>query len=213
MTTTMVRQSTAEALALVSLLLRYPTDELVAGLPELQTAVAVLPTHQQRPLQRFLGHLRDTPLTDAQRDYVATFDLKRKCCLYLSYYLNGDTRRRGMALVGFHEVYRQAGVTVSVSELPDYLPIVLEFTATVDPDAGLQLLWVHRSGLAVLRLALTGLGSPYADLIHVVADAVPIDHDAASDDVTALTLQGPPTELVGLEPFGPPELTGRGARS
>ena len=71
-------------------------------------------------------------VTEWQRRYVVTFDLKRKCSLYLSYYATGDTRRRGAALVTFKEAYRAAGWEFDAPELPDYLPAVLEFSAVSD---------------------------------------------------------------------------------
>ena len=213
MTTTTAGHAVAEVQAVVSLLLRYPTAELVAECGRLDASVAHLPHAQRDRLRGFLAHITATPLDRLQQDYVATFDLKRKCCLYLSYYLNGDTRLRGMALVSFQEVYRAAGLTVSSEELPDYLPMVLEFAATVDPDMGEALLVQHRRGLAVLRLALAGLGSAYAPLIEAVEGTLPPPGDSDGERVVALATHGPPTELVGLEPFGPPELTGWGVRS
>ena len=67
----------------------------VKDTPVSEAAIAGLSRRSRDLLQRFVSHLASTPLIDLQRDYVATFDLKRRCCLYLTYYLNGDTRRRG----------------------------------------------------------------------------------------------------------------------
>jgi nitrate reductase molybdenum cofactor assembly chaperone len=124
--------------------LQYPDDALLERLPVLTQAVAGLPLSARQLLAGFLDHLAVTALHQLQQDYVATFDMKRKCCLYLSYYLNGDTRRRGMALVAFKDVYRRAGMTLEADELPDYLPVVLEFAAVGDADSGEGLLVAHR---------------------------------------------------------------------
>jgi nitrate reductase delta subunit len=199
--------------ALASLLLRYPDAELVGQLADLTAAASTLPRHQRELVGRFLDHLATTPLLQLQEDYVATFDLKRKCCLYLSYYLNGDTRRRGMALVGFKEVYHAAGLTVSDDELPDYLPMVLEFAACVDPKAGQYLLVAHRRGLEVLRAALHDLQSPYADLVDAVVTTLPTAGQQDLEEAAVLAAAGPPTEMVGLEPFHLPDAMGTGARS
>ena len=86
------------------------------------------------------------------------FDRRRKACLYLTYFLNGDTRGRGMALVGFKEEYQRVGFTLDSGELPDFLPVVLEFGAVGDLDAALQILGRHRAGLELLHHALDGFG-------------------------------------------------------
>lgn len=205
--------TTRRVRALASLLLRYPDEELVGRVADLASAVESLPRQQREPLRTFLGHLASVPLLDLQREYVATFDLKRRCCLYLSYYLNGDTRRRGMALVGFQDVYRSAGLAVAASELPDYLPVVLEFAVDGDERLGQDLLVAHRRGLEVLRRALAELGSPYADVVDLVVDTLPSASSSDLDAAVLLAVQGPPAELVGLAPFGPAETVGLGVRS
>lgn len=193
--------------------LQYPEEGLVSRLPVLTAAVAGLSRDTADPLLTLLDHLAVTPLDDLQQDYVATFDLKRRCCLYLSYYLNGDTRRRGMALVGFKEVYRRSGAPFEADELPDFLPVVLEFAAVVDADAGESLLVTHRRGLEVLALSLRDLGSPYAGAVDAVLETLPPPGPQDVEAAAVLAVQGPPSELVGLEPFGPPESTGVGVRS
>ncbi|MDH4131056.1 MAG: nitrate reductase molybdenum cofactor assembly chaperone [Gemmatimonadota bacterium] len=205
-TLAVVRKVAAEAL-------QYPDQDLLDRLPTLRRAVEGLPERFRTPLSGFLGHAAATSLHDLQQEYVATFDMKRKCCLYLSYYLNGDTRRRGMALVAFKDVYRRAGLAYEAPELPDFLPVVLEFAAVGDAASGQDLLIAHRRGLEVLALALSQLGSPYEPVVAAVLETLPppgpLDLEAAS----LLAVQGPPSELVGLEPFGPPETTGVGVRS
>ena len=73
-------------------------------------------------------------LLDVQRHYVETFDMRRKCSPYLTYWTHGDTRNRGMALLHFKEAYHEAGLTIDETELPDHLAVVLEFAATVTPS-------------------------------------------------------------------------------
>lgn len=194
-------------------LLQYPDEQLLERLPVLTASVSALPAELGEPLAAFLDHVAVTPLEVLQEAYVATFDLKRKCCLYLSYYLNGDTRRRGMALVAFKDVYRRAGLELEADELPDFLPVVLEFAAIGDEGAGEQLLVAHRRGLQVLSMALADLGSRYRGVVEAVLATLPPagPHDLEAAEV--LAVQGPPAELVGLEPFGPPETTGLGVRS
>ena len=83
------------------------------------------------------------------------FDLSRKHALYLSYWTDGDTRRRGEVLGRFKSAYRASGFLVDThGELPDYLPMVLEFAALADLDAGRELLQAYRPSLELLRIAL-----------------------------------------------------------
>ena len=105
---------------------------------------------------------RDTP-PDLAAHYAQVFDFKNRHCLYLSWWSDGDTRRRGLSLVRFKEVYREHGLEFSGEELPDFLPVMLEFSALTQWRA--PLLQEHRAGLELLRLALTDFGTPYAPLL------------------------------------------------
>ena len=76
-----------------------------------------------------------TPLTELQADYVETFDTRRRCNLFLTYFAHGDTRKRGMALLRFKQTYLASGFELDDAELPDHLCVVLEYAATVDQRA------------------------------------------------------------------------------
>lgn len=185
----------------VSNLIDYPSQELRERLPMLRSATAELPRAWAAQLTPLLDRLEREPLLGLQSDYVATFDLKRRCCPYLTYYAHGDTRKRGTALLSFKSAYRKAGMVLDDSELPDHLSVVLEFAATVDAEAGRQLLLDHRAGLELLRLSLTDIGSPYAGAVAAVSATLPKIRGAERDVVQRLIDQGPPDEGVGLEPY------------
>ena len=193
---------------IAALILDYPDEELLARLPELQLAARTLPEPLREQLCRVLDHLGGTELSQLAADYVATFDLRRRCCLYLTYYAYGDTRKRGIALLGFKQAYRAAGLELAADELPDHLSVLLEFSATEDPDAGTALLLEHRAGLELLRLALTDAGSPYADAVAAVCATLPPLLGPDREAVARLAAEGPPGEDVGLEPFAPPDYMG-----
>lgn len=195
-----------------SLLLQYPDEALAGRLALLSAAVDTLPAGPRQPLRRFLDHLARTPLPTLAADYVATFDLRRESCLYLTYYAYGDTRKRGMALLHFQDAYRRAGLVPDPGELPDFLPVVLEFSATGDARAAGRLLTEHRAGLELLRTGLRERGSPYADVLDAVCLTLPPAGPRDLATVLRLAREGPPREEVGLEPFGPPEATGPGGR-
>jgi nitrate reductase delta subunit len=137
--------------------------------------------------------------------FVETFDHRRRCCLYLTYYAHGDTRRRGVALLRFKTAYRRAGLQLAADELPDHLAVVLEFAATADPALGRALLLEHRAGIELLRLALEDASSPYVDVLRAVTATLPPLAGSDREAVMRLAAEGPPAEEVGLAPFAPPE--------
>jgi nitrate reductase delta subunit len=197
----------ARALQAAALCLDYPDDTALACFDLVARTAAALPTKAAEPLRRFLAYAEASGPAALRREYVDTFDLRRRCCLYLTYYTFGDTRKRGMALLEFTQAYRRAGAVIADGELPDHLGVVCEVAAR-HPVAGLELLRVHRAGLELLRLALADLGSPYLDVVDAVRAVLP---DAAPRDLeqaVLLATAGPPAEDVGLEPFAPPEISG-----
>ena len=188
-----------------SLLLGYPDHELLARTRLLRDAAAMLPAQVSDPMTAFLAHLEATPLPELAADFVATFDHRRRCCLYLTYFEHGDTRNRGVALLRFKTAYRESGMILSDEELPDHLGVLLEFGATADMATARTLLLEHRAGLELLRLALEDGRSPWVHVLKAICVTLP---PLAGDDreaVMKLAAQGPPAEEVGLAPFAPPE--------
>jgi nitrate reductase delta subunit len=139
--------------------------------------------------------------------YVETFDMRRRASLHLTYYAYGDTRKRGMALLRFKHAYRQAGMQVGDNELPDFLPLVLEFAATIDHVQGERLLAEHVPVLELLRLSLEDIGSAYARILAAILATLPPISTADRRRIAELAAQGPPDEEVGLEPFAMDPLT------
>lgn len=186
---------------IAALLLDYPSTETFALVDQLSTAAGQLPESARKPVIDFLVHFCATDPTQRAAGYVETFDMRRRCSLHLTYYAYGDTRKRGMALLRFKHAYRQAGIEIDDSELPDYLPMVLEFAATVDHAQGERLLAEHVPVLELLRLSLRDSASPYADLLAAVLATLPPISTADRRRITELAAQGPPGEDVGLEAF------------
>ena len=184
--------------ALLSLLLRYPDERVVAAGDE----VAALPPGPVRDaLEQFLaGWTGDRAAT-----YVETFDLRRRASLNLTYYAHGDTRERGMALLRLKKLYRAAGLPLASPELPDHLTVMLAFAALAPPGYGDALLAEHRPAIELLRLSLHDLGSPYAHVLDAIAALLPPLSVSDRSEVVRLAREGPPEEAVGLEPYGPPE--------
>lgn len=191
--------------ATASILLRYPNEDVFAAIDDMTVALPLLRDKKvRRPLVAFTEWLDTTTPNEATEHYVATFDLQRRCSLYLTYYRHGDTRARGMALVGLKNTYRNAGHQPPEAELPDYLPVLLEFAAA-EPEPGNRLLVQCQAGLELLRRGLEATDSPYQQVVAAVCATLPAPGRHQRATITKLAAEGPPTEEVGLEPFAPPE--------
>jgi nitrate reductase delta subunit len=186
---------------IAALLLDYPGERTLAMVGQLATAATALPEEVRAHLDECLDYLRTTPPLELAADYVATFDMRRRASLHLTFYAYGDTRKRGMALLRFKHAYRHAGVELGDEELPDHLPVLLEFAATVDPIGGERLLGEHVPVLELLRLSLSDNGSPYAGVLAAIGATLPPPTTADRRRIAELAAQGPPEEEVGLEPF------------
>jgi len=195
---------------LLAVLLGYPDEALVEAVPELRAAAAELERSQRRALEPLLDAIAATSLAELRRSYVETFDFDRRCGLHLTYHTHGDRRQRGLELVRLKRRYAEAGLPFAGSELPDYLPVMLEF-ASLRPEEGRELLASFRAPLELVRAALHDRGSPYAGALDALCEALPRPSARQLEEARRLAEEGPPAELVGLEPFGAPELAGAGA--
>lgn len=190
---------------LLSLLLDYPDDELWAHGDELRAAAATLgPSPARAAIAAELARREAMAPAAAQREYVATFDFAKRCTLYLSFHVYGDRRQRGVAMLGLKRAYRAAGLELADGALPDHLPAALEF-ASCAPEAGIEVLAGFRPALEVVRAALHDDSSPYAPLLDTVCALLPAASEDEIADARRIAAAGPPEELVGLEPFAPPE--------
>lgn len=183
----------------ISLLLQYPTADRVREAREL---VADLGRGAPAAAVRAVAEaLEGVPLAELQRRYVETFDFDARASLHLTYHLYGDQRRRGEALIELKRRYAECGLHLEDgSELPDYLPVVLEFAELAPRGAGERLLADLREPLELLRSRLREVGSPYAGLIEAVVDQLPRLSGRQQARIRDLAAEPPPMELVGLDP-------------
>lgn len=194
-----------------SLLLAYPDEQRDERLDTVERLLAGLDGTVAELLGRTVAALRATDALTAATEYVETFDMRRRSTMYLTYWTAGDTRNRGREMLTFASAYRNAGVDPPKAEAPDHLPVVLEFAATVDPEAGRKLLIEHRVPIDVLWGALRDAQSPYQHVIAAVCETLPPVSDQDVRRARRLAEQGPPAEAVGLQPFTltvPPKRTG-----
>ncbi|RRD03475.1 nitrate reductase molybdenum cofactor assembly chaperone [Arachnia propionica] len=179
-----------------ALLLSYPDEELLSRLDAIEEAVAT--TGVAELFAPTIAHLRSSSLMEAQSFHVQEFDLSRRHALHLTYWTDGDTRRRGEALLHFKQVYRSSGLLVDLAgELPDHLPVVLEFAAVADPGSGRRLLEEYRVSLELLRIGLVEDGLPQAGVVQAVCQMLGGTSPQTRAEVAKL-LEGPPTETVGM---------------
>ena len=185
-------------LKVLSALLSYPTAELQAAIPEMRAALdqeARLPQRNRDRLDRILEELAAGDLYDLQERYVLLFDRTRSLSLHLFEHVHGESRDRGQAMIDLKSQYEQAGLFMSASELPDFLPMFLEYLATRPAKEACEALGqpVHIFGALAERLRKRK--SPYEAVFRVLialAAAKPKD-----EDVSAL-LQSPDPDATDL---------------
>ena len=191
--------------------LSYPDEDLIAKVPLIRAALAEFPG-AVRDFEAVLDLLEASEPMEIQAHYVREFDLGRRHALHLSYWTDGDTRRRGEVLGNFKKVYRQSDILVDTQgELPDYLPMVLEYAARVDLAAGRDLLIRYRASLEMLRFGLLRDELPHARILQAICATLPGKSPADEQAVMRMAGYGPPTEAVGLDPYDPRLLPVKGA--
>jgi nitrate reductase delta subunit len=190
----------------LSLLLDYPEPEWLAALDEIEE---VLVEEAERNgsaaemLAPLLTWLRTEPLVRLQENYVATFDRHPAHSLHLFEHLHGESRERGPALLDLQAEYARHGLTLCAKELPDYLPLFLEYLSLL-PEAEAKALLgeaVHVLAHIGRRLALHQ--SPYARVFEVLARLSPLAAEPLRTPVRdmeqVLEAQGPAAD--GAEPL------------
>jgi len=149
----------------LSALLTYPTAELTAAAPEIGPAIAaegVVAAEAGAGLATLLAEFDTADLYDLQERYVDLFDRTRKLSLHLFEHVHGESRDRGQALVDLAALYEKGGLTPATNELPDYLPLFLEYLATRPLDEAQTLLGDTGHILGALKERLDKRGTPYA---------------------------------------------------
>ncbi|PWF41766.1 nitrate reductase molybdenum cofactor assembly chaperone [Massilia glaciei] len=181
--------------AVLSALLQYPEPELLANLPALADLMADTPA-LQAPLLPLFDYLGAGRLIDLQQQYVSTFDRNPSHSLHLFEHIHGESRDRGQAMVDLMEEYKKHGLHMTGDDLPDYVPLFLEFLDQQSADEAARLLGDAVHVLAHIGRKLDANGSPYAGVFNVLEQLSP---------VAAETLTEPPVRDMdeALETFGP----------
>lgn len=181
---------------LFSRLLQYPDAEWREQLPDLRAEAGSIPdTVSGQRLSAFLDRAESTNELAWQAGYVRTFDFDRKSNLYLTYARHGDERERAAALLELKGRYAAAGFQLESGELPDYLPLVLEFAAAAPWEAAEDILAGEAEAIRSIGLELKESGSPYADLFDRLQQLV-------SESAPARSPMTPQTERGGMSSNG-----------
>jgi nitrate reductase molybdenum cofactor assembly chaperone NarJ/NarW len=160
-----------------ALLLDYPTAQTIAALPEIK-AVLAADAYALAPLIELLG----ADLLDAQEAYVTTFDRGRRTSLNLFEHVHGESRDRGQAMVDLLRVYEEAGLQLAVNQLPDYLPVFLEYVALLDPADAEEHLGEVAPILADIGAGLARRGSPWCAALELLLAAAGAPPAAPGED-------------------------------
>jgi nitrate reductase molybdenum cofactor assembly chaperone NarJ/NarW len=179
----------------LSALLLYPEQALLDSLPELDAALLEA-SDLRGALRPLFDYLVSEDLITLQERYVTTFDRNPSHSLHLFEHIHGESRDRGQAMVDLMEEYKKHGLDMSGDELPDYVPLFLEFLSTLDEEKAASMLGDAVHVLAHVGRKLRANGSPYAVVLEAAQLLSP---------VAAEPLSEPPVRDMdeALETFGP----------
>ena len=152
-------------------LLDYPDGELmeaIADISELLKEDPEVSGQERAALMQFVSWMQQYDLTGLQEIYVQTFDMTPEHDLHLTHHLFGDDRGRGPALIDLSEHYKSAGLRIEDGEIPDFLPLILEYVSTLDELQARLFLGDAAKVLNILADNLEKAGSPYAKLLRIV---------------------------------------------
>ena len=162
----------AKVLKLVSLMLDYPTSDIQALMPSFKEVVDHqynLDSKSRKRLIDFINYYQQTNLSTWQQEYTQVFDYSPSTSLYLFDHVYGDSRQRGMAMVNLKMMYEDEGLHLSDSELPDYLPVFLEFLSeTQSEESACNHLAEVKEVVEKIAKSLKEGNSRYAELLEII---------------------------------------------
>jgi nitrate reductase delta subunit len=165
---------------LLGLLLTYPGEQLQAAagsFAEVLTDEGLLTKRQIKSLQPLLDDYANNDLISLQEQYVSTFDRSRNHCLYLFEHIHGESRDRGAAMVDMKEMYASKGLDINSNELPDYLPLFLEFLSFCELDEAIEMLADAIDVIATIGMHLDRNKSVYSTIFSALENMPNIDVD------------------------------------
>lgn len=185
---------------ILAALLSYPTEEIQAAAPEFNAVLAedgFLSERHRTRLERLIDELASHDLFDLQERYVQLFDRSRSLSLHLFEHVHGESRDRGQAMVDLQRLYREHGLEIAAKELPDYLPLFLEFLSTLPAEEARALLGEPGHVLAALQGRLRKRKSIYSVVFGALRTIAAGNPAASSDDIH--TEDEDPDDLEALD--------------
>jgi len=185
----------------LSALLSYPGEELIAALPEIDAVLhgeGLLGPKRMEELGQLLQELRQGDLYDLQERYVLLFDRSRSLSLNLFEHVHGEGRDRGGAMVDLLETYRAGGFDLAGPELPDHLPVLLEYLSTRPLPEAEALLADAAPILVALAERLTRRETAYAAVLAALVALVVTEPAELPEDLAAVP-DDDPEDLAALD--------------
>lgn len=167
---------------LLSKLLDYPGEDLAGVLWEIRQRArsgSEFDSHERPVVDNFVDYLESLSLIEVQAAYVMTFDMVPEHSLHLTHHLFGDDKNRGPALIDLTEFYKEYGLELADNELPDFLPLALEFADHLEEDEARMFLSQWAKVLKQLAANLDKAQSPYAPLVRLLEDRAQLVKAAA----------------------------------
>ena len=205
-------------------LVAYPTRPMIEALDEIEQAIdreKLLPARERAALGRLIDELRRGDLYDLQERYGLLFDRTRSLSLHLFEHVHGESRDRGQAMVDLLKLYQENGYMPVANELPDFLPLFLEYASTRDPVEALALVGQPANVLAALAERLAKRQSAYGAVMTALLAMSRAKPDAAALAALRAEPDPEPDDLAALDAawtdeevtFGPGAALGAGAAS
>ena len=180
-----------KTLRALAALLSYPSADLIAAADEIRQVIdgdTILPLAVSAEFHRLIDDLAGGDLFDLQERYGLLFDRTRSLSLHLFEHVHGESRDRGQAMVDLLKLYEESGYTPTATELPDFLPLFLEYASTRPPRAAIELIGQPANVIAALRERLAKRSSPYV----AVMSALLAISKARLDEKALATLRAEP---------------------
>jgi nitrate reductase delta subunit len=191
-----------KTLRALAALLSYPTAELVQAAPEIRETIErerLLPAAERAALARLIDETAAGDLYDLQERYGLLFDRTRSLSLHLFEHVHGESRDRGQAMVDLLKLYQEGGYNPVASELPDFLPLFLEFASTREPPAAIELVGQPANVIAALRERLAKRQSPYEAVMAALLAISKAKLDAQTLDILRTEPDPEPDDLEALD--------------
>ena len=191
-----------KTLKILSALLTYPSNGLIAAAAECKAVLAkeaLLPPKYLAAVKTLIDDIAACDLLDAQERYILLFDRTRSLSLHLFEHVHGESRDRGQAMVDLIKVYEDGGFTPTVSELPDFLPLFLEYASTRTPAEAIELIGQPGHVLAALGERLAKRSSPYQSVFAALVMLANAKLDTAALDALRRETDPEPDDLEALD--------------